>query len=152
MDINEIASRANAAFSPQKPTGRAAASFSPQNPGSLESGQTIASRTDRQHEAAASSSVVQTQSVQVSDASADPSARNSPTPDDLQAVVEKIQKFVSEAASDIKFSIDEDSGRTVVKVIDRETQDVIRQIPSQEMLDLAKALDKLQGLLLKQKA
>jgi flagellar protein FlaG len=40
----------------------------------------------------------------------------------------------------------------VVKVIDRETQDVIRQIPSQEMLDLAQALDKLQGLLIKQKA
>ena len=40
----------------------------------------------------------------------------------------------------------------MVKVIDRETEDIIRQIPSQEMLDLAKALDKLQGLLIRQKA
>lgn len=70
----------------------------------------------------------------------------------LRAAVEKIQEFVSSAASDIEFSIDEESGRTIVKVIDRETEDVIRQIPSQEMLDLAKALDRLQGLLIKQKA
>jgi flagellar protein FlaG len=70
----------------------------------------------------------------------------------LKAAVEKIQEFISATASDIKFSIDEDSGRTVVKVIERESQEIIRQIPSEEMLDLAKALDKLQGLLLKQQA
>jgi flagellar protein FlaG len=70
--------------------------------------------------------------------------------------VEKLQEFVSIAASDIKFSIDQDSGRTVVKVVDRETKDVIRQIPSEEMLELAKALDRAlgepQGVLVKQKA
>lgn len=70
----------------------------------------------------------------------------------LRAAVEKIQEFVSATASDIEFSVDEESGRTIVKVIDRETEDVIRQIPSQEMLDLAKALDRLQGILIKQKA
>jgi flagellar protein FlaG len=70
----------------------------------------------------------------------------------LKAAVEKIQEFISATASDIAFSIDEDSGRTVVKVIERESQEVIRQIPSEEMLNLAKALDKLQGLLLKQQA
>ena len=66
--------------------------------------------------------------------------------------MEKIQEFIRETSSDIEFSIDEDSVRTVVKVIDRETEEVIRQIPSQEMLDLAQALDKLQGLLIRQKA
>jgi flagellar protein FlaG len=70
----------------------------------------------------------------------------------LKAAVEKIQEFIKSTASDIEFSIDDDSGRTVVKVVERESQEVIRQIPSQEMLDLAKALDKLQGLLLKQQA
>ncbi|MDR1708693.1 MAG: flagellar protein FlaG [Candidatus Accumulibacter sp.] len=70
----------------------------------------------------------------------------------LDEAVEEIREFVMPIASDIEFSIDEDSGRTVVKLIDRQTQDIIRQIPSQEMLDLAKALDKLQGLLIRQKA
>jgi flagellar protein FlaG len=70
----------------------------------------------------------------------------------LQAAVEKIQEFINKTARDINFSVDEDSGRTVVKVLDRETQEVIRQMPPQETLDLAKALDKLQGVLIKQKA
>ena len=70
----------------------------------------------------------------------------------LQTSTKKVQEFVNSVVSDIEFSIDEDSGQTVVKVIDRGTKEVIRQIPSEEMLELAKALDKLQGLLLRQEA
>ena len=40
----------------------------------------------------------------------------------------------------------------IVKVMDNATKEVIRQIPSVEMLAIAKALDKIQGLLIKQKA
>ena len=68
----------------------------------------------------------------------------------LDISTKKVQEFVNYVASDIEFSIDEDSGQTVVKVIDRATKEVLRQIPSEEMLELAKALDKLQGLLLRQ--
>jgi flagellar protein FlaG len=75
-----------------------------------------------------------------------------PRPEELQSALQKIREFVSAAASDISFSIDSDSGRSVVKVIDRSTQEVIRQIPSQEFLEMSKALDRLQGLLLKNKA
>lgn len=73
-------------------------------------------------------------------------------PNALNSAVNKVQEFVGPVASSIEFSIDEDSGKTVVKVVDKETDEVIRQIPSEEMLELAKALDKLQGILLKQKA
>jgi flagellar protein FlaG len=137
MDINEVASRATAAFQPQRPVA-----VKPSQPG--------VSETDTPGDVAASSAsspTIQTQAVQADD----PSVSDPGKPSELQLAVEKIQEFVSKAASDINFSIDEDSGRTVVKVIDRETKEVIRQIPSQEMLDLAKAMDKLQGLLIKQK-
>jgi len=40
----------------------------------------------------------------------------------------------------------------VVKVVDLETKEVIRQIPSPEVLEIAKAVDQLQGLLIRQKA
>ena len=40
----------------------------------------------------------------------------------------------------------------MVKVIDRSTKEVIRQIPSKEMLELAQALERLQGLLIRQQA
>ena len=75
-----------------------------------------------------------------------------PNKDELTQAVDKIQKFVSATASDIQFSLDEESGVTVVKVIDRSTKEVIRQIPSKEMLELAQALERLQGLLIRQQA
>jgi len=39
----------------------------------------------------------------------------------------------------------------VVKLIDVKTKEVIRQIPAQEMLVIAKRLDELQGLLIKER-
>jgi flagellar protein FlaG len=73
-------------------------------------------------------------------------------PEELKSAVEKVQAFVSATTSDVNFSIDKDSGNTVVKVIDRSTKEVIRQIPSKEMLEMAQALDRLQGLLVKNQA
>ena len=69
----------------------------------------------------------------------------------LKTAVEKVNKVVQMLASDLKFSVDEDTGVHVVKVIDQTTHDVIRQIPSDEMLAIARSLDQLQGLLVKQK-
>jgi len=52
----------------------------------------------------------------------------------------------------VSFSIDKDTHGTVVKIVDTDTNKVIRQIPSEEMLQMAKALDKFTGLLMKQQA
>ncbi|MGK5036341.1 flagellar protein FlaG [Janthinobacterium sp. LB3P118] len=52
----------------------------------------------------------------------------------------------------IEFSIDEDSQRTVVKVIDQETKEVLRQIPTREALELAKTFDSAKGSLISQSA
>lgn len=52
----------------------------------------------------------------------------------------------------IEFSIDEDSQRTVVKVIDQETKEVLRQIPTREALELAKTFDSTKGSLISQSA
>lgn len=72
--------------------------------------------------------------------------------DEVKAATEKIQAFVSPVSNDIKFSIDEETGISVIKVIDRATDEVIRQIPGKEMIEIAKTLDRLQGLLVKQQA
>ena len=47
----------------------------------------------------------------------------------------------------LEFSIDEGSGRTVIKVIDKETEAVMRQIPSEEVLELSARLRRGDGLL-----
>ena len=70
----------------------------------------------------------------------------------LQDAIKATNDFVKPISNAIEFSMDEDTGETVVKVVDTATKEVIRQIPSEEMLNIAKALDKIQGLLIKQSA
>lgn len=69
----------------------------------------------------------------------------------LDQAVKAVSDFVRVSNSALQFSVDEDSGKTIVKVIDIATNDVIRQMPSKEMLAIAKALDSIKGLLVQQK-
>lgn len=66
--------------------------------------------------------------------------------------VKNINKTLQTLSQDLEFSIDEDSNRTIVKVVDQKTKEVIRQIPTPEALEIAKALDTVQGLLIRQTA
>lgn len=75
-----------------------------------------------------------------------------PKPEDLEQAVKAVNDFVKPFNNALNFSIDQASQTTVIKVIDQSTKEVIRQIPSEEMLALAKALDTMKGLLIQQKA
>jgi flagellar protein FlaG len=75
-----------------------------------------------------------------------------PSRQDLNKAVKAVNDFVSTVNSSLKFSVDDDTGQTVVKVIDDATKEVIKQFPSEQMLEIAKALDSLKGLLVQQKA
>lgn len=66
--------------------------------------------------------------------------------------VEKLSKFVSTIRPEISFSVDQSSGTRVVKILDSQSKEVLRQIPSEEAIQLAQALDKLQGLFVRDKA
>ncbi|HJV52667.1 MAG TPA: flagellar protein FlaG [Noviherbaspirillum sp.] len=66
--------------------------------------------------------------------------------------LKQINDTLKKLSQDLEFTLDEDSERPVVKVVDQQTKEIIRQIPTQEALDIAKALDRLQGLLIKQQA
>lgn len=70
----------------------------------------------------------------------------------LRDAVKRLSEFVSQTSSEINFSIDEESGINIVKVTDSKTNEVIRQFPSEEVIAIAHALDKLQGLFIKDKA
>jgi flagellar protein FlaG len=75
-----------------------------------------------------------------------------PSPAQLADAVSKINKSMASQARGLEFSVDSDSKRTVVKVVDRQTNELIRQIPTVETLEIAHALDQAQGLLIKQQA
>lgn len=69
-----------------------------------------------------------------------------------QAAAKINQALHSLTTSSLEFLVDQDSGRTIVRVVDVATKDVIRQIPNEETLAIAKSLDKFQGLLIRHKA
>ena len=71
---------------------------------------------------------------------------------EVKQAVEKIAEFVSSRQSELSFSIDDASGSQIVKIMDIQTKQVIRQFPSEEAVAIARALDKLQGLLIRDKA
>ena len=79
-------------------------------------------------------------------------AGTQPKQEAVEQAVKAVNDFVQPINNALSFSLDQESDKMVVKVIDQGTKEVIRQIPSEEMLALAKALDTMKGLLVQQKA
>ncbi len=72
--------------------------------------------------------------------------------DQVESAVSTIQEFVQSVRRNINFSVEDTSGRVVVKVTDSNSGDVIRQIPSEEALQLAESLEEVRSLLFKAEA
>ena len=70
----------------------------------------------------------------------------------LKERVDALNAAMKVHASSIEFSIDDDSGRTIVKVVDTDTDTVLRQYPSKELLAISKQIDKFQGMFVKTQA
>ena len=70
----------------------------------------------------------------------------------LEQTLQGAQEAAEAAGANLQFTIDKDSGKTIVKVVDSQTSEVIRQIPSEELLALARSMSKTEGLLISQKA
>ena len=83
-------------------------------------------------------------------ASAEPEPQ--PGADQLSEALKSINSALQARSQDLEFSVDSDSDRTIVKVTDKNTHEVIRQMPTKEALEISKALDRLQSLLIKQTA
>ena len=58
----------------------------------------------------------------------------------LASAASDLQKYAEKSGADLAFRVDEDSGRTVVSIVDRKDGTVLRQIPSEEALRIAKAV------------
>lgn len=72
--------------------------------------------------------------------------------EELEAAVSSVREYIKPFNSDLQFSVNDETDKVIVKVVDSETKEVIRQIPSEEMLAIAKALDSIKGLFIKQQA
>jgi flagellar protein FlaG len=71
---------------------------------------------------------------------------------EVARAVEAVSRMLAPLARGLEFSVDAETGDTVVRVVDSESGEVVRQIPSPEMIAIARALTRVQGLLLDAKA
>ncbi|MCD6525372.1 MAG: flagellar protein FlaG [Desulfuromonas sp.] len=62
-----------------------------------------------------------------------------------EELLEQIKGLTEDGLYSVRFENDDDANQLVVKVVDRETDEVIRQVPAEEVLELSKRLDDLRG-------
>ncbi|HEY7176027.1 MAG TPA: flagellar protein FlaG [Micromonosporaceae bacterium] len=60
---------------------------------------------------------------------------------DVAKAVERLNELMANHQRSLRFQIDASSGRTVITVINDATNEVIRQIPSPELLKIAQSLE-----------
>ncbi len=70
----------------------------------------------------------------------------------VEEIVEDLNEFAQQVERQLQFSVDRQSGKTVIRVVDRATEEVVRQIPADEILELQRRLGDVQGLLFKTEA
>jgi flagellar protein FlaG len=69
------------------------------------------------------------------------------TPEELGQAVQAFDDAISTLNRGVRFHVDKSEGRLVAQVIDRDTNEVLRQIPPEEFLELASRLRDFVGLL-----
>jgi flagellar protein FlaG len=65
----------------------------------------------------------------------------------LEQAVGQVREALQQSGSQLQIEVDQDLQRVVVKIVHRDSGEVIRQIPPQEVIDLAKDLANHKGLL-----
>lgn len=84
-----------------------------------------------------------------------PDAASAPVPTPSPALDQAIARAnaaAREAGKTITFSLDRELNKVVVKVVDGTTNEVIRQMPTEEMVEISKSIRDMQGLMLRIRA
>ena len=68
-------------------------------------------------------------------------------PQEAKEMVFAVQEELERLNVRLVFNVDEDTKEIVVKVVDPKTDEVIRQIPPEELLEIRKKLDEIVGIL-----
>lgn len=79
-------------------------------------------------------------------------AREVASQEEVEQAAKELNQLVHDLHRKLQFSVDGDSGETIIKVIDRETDQVVRQIPTEEVVTLRKRLAEVSGVIFKDSA
>lgn len=67
--------------------------------------------------------------------------------EDVDNVVQSLNSMAQNLHRELLFSVDEDSGETIIKVVDKETDEVVREIPSEEVRQMRARLKEAAGII-----
>jgi flagellar protein FlaG len=70
----------------------------------------------------------------------------------VHAIIGELNNALKVITTRVAFSVDKTTGKTVVKIIDEDSEQVIRQIPPEQMLRIAQRITELLGLLVDERA
>jgi len=70
--------------------------------------------------------------------------------------IESVAKVIEDYANDVhnvglRFAVHEDTGKFVIRVIDEQTKEVVREVPPENLLDLAAKMEEMMGMLYDEK-
>ncbi len=72
--------------------------------------------------------------------------------EDLQEAVQKMNQLMESNNRSLQFSVDDSTEAVVIKVVDLDTDEVVRQIPSEETLKFSEFLEGMVGLIFDERA
>lgn len=65
------------------------------------------------------------------------------TDDEVENAANVLENFVSSEQNRVRFSVTEDTGRMVIQIVDQQSNEVLRQIPAEEVLEMASRVKEL---------
>lgn len=94
-----------------------------------------------------SASTTRTENQASEQKSEDPGNPDKLTRKDVEEMVEALEDFANTVQTKLNFTIDDGTEDVVVKIMDKETDEVIKQFPAEEILKLREKMQDLKGLL-----
>ena len=70
----------------------------------------------------------------------------------MQVAAQQIQGYLRDSGRNLNVTLDESTGKYVARVVNPETGEVVRSLPSEETLRIARNIDQMRGMLVNQKA
>jgi len=75
-----------------------------------------------------------------------------PSKESMEKIAADLQKFVQAMGRNLNFTVDDTTGYHVVKVVNPTTGELVRQLPSEELLKVARDFERLHAALVSQRA
>lgn len=74
-------------------------------------------------------------------------AENALTLEKMEAIIQVANAALESANNSLKFQMDDSLNRPIVSVVDQDSGEVIRQLPSEELVRIARSIESMRGVL-----